>query len=111
MAQPLLHPAEDDILADGLHAEAVPQALGAGVRAGWDAGGGNDLLYRRKPIMRLQGQSRALALASKSNMPVRDGLGPFICIPYQRRRARARINVEAAAFRRPDRIQLMRIQQ
>src|SRR3954451_13703502 len=44
VAEPLLHHVEGDALADGLHAEAVPQALGAGVRAGRDAGGGDDLL-------------------------------------------------------------------
>ena len=31
MPQPLLHHVEGDAPADGLHAEAVPQALGAGV--------------------------------------------------------------------------------
>src|SRR5829696_7546396 len=45
MAEPLLHHVEGNAPANGLHAEAVPQALGTGVGAIRDARRGDDLLH------------------------------------------------------------------
>lgn len=45
MPQPLLHHIQCDTSADGLHAEAMPQALGAGMRASRNACHCNDLLH------------------------------------------------------------------
>src|ERR671917_1368830 len=44
VAEPLLHHVQRDAPGDGLHAEAVPQALGAGVRTVGDIRSGDDLL-------------------------------------------------------------------
>src|SRR4051812_35063349 len=64
VAQPLLHHVERDTPADGLHPEAMPQALGAGVGAAGDACRCNDLLHPPEGCHAAPGPEQRFGLAA-----------------------------------------------